>query len=71
LIHDAHLDANKAGPLEVAEYSVFLMHATVGRCYSVEEIALWLLEVGLEGVVRLPTAAYRSVIVATKRKDDD
>jgi 3-hydroxy-5-methyl-1-naphthoate 3-O-methyltransferase len=71
VIHDAHLDADKAGPLEVAEYSVFLMHATVGRCYSVEEIALWLAEVGLGSVVHLPTAAYRSAIVATKPKDYD
>lgn len=34
VIHDAHLNADKTGPLPVAAYSVMLMHGTEGRCYS-------------------------------------
>lgn len=66
VIHDAHLDADKTGPLAVAEYSVFLMHATVGRCYSVRELGIWLEAEGLADVLHLDTTAYRSAVVATK-----
>ena len=38
LDHDAHLDADKRGPLPVAEYSVLLMHSTPGKCWSVGEL---------------------------------
>lgn len=66
LIHDAHLNREKTGPQEVAEYSVLLMHATEGRCYSVGEIEALLEEVGFMDVEQLPTAASRSVISARK-----
>jgi acetylserotonin N-methyltransferase len=66
VIHDAHLDADKSGPLEVAEYSVFIMHATVGRCYSVAELASWLEAEGLADVAHVPTTAFRSAVVANK-----
>jgi len=36
--HDTHLNAEKTGPLPVAEYSVFLMHATPGTCWAVDEL---------------------------------
>ena len=35
MIDDAHLNADKSGPVEVAEYSVFVMHAAEGRCDSI------------------------------------
>ena len=38
VIHDAHLNAGKTGPLPVATYSVMLMHGTEGRCYSIAEM---------------------------------
>ena len=66
LIHDAHLNENKAGPIHVAEYSVMLMHSTNGRCYSVREMKGYLREVGFAGSRFLPTAAARSVIIARK-----
>src|SRR3989441_1121317 len=66
-IHDAHLDANKAGPLHVAEYSAMLMHSTEGRCYSVAEIEAELVRIGFVDVQFQPTAASRSVVCARKR----
>ncbi len=65
-IHDAHLDANKAGPLHVAEYSAMLMHSTEGRCYSVAEMEAELVRIGFVDVQFQPTAASRSVISARK-----
>ena len=38
VVHDAFLNAAKTGPLHVAEYSVLLMHASEGRCYSTAEM---------------------------------
>ena len=67
LIHDAHLNRDRTGPLEVAEYSVLLMHATEGRCYSVAEIESYLLEAGFKDVEHRPTAASRSVIWAVRK----
>ncbi|MGH3908964.1 MAG: methyltransferase, partial [Pseudonocardiaceae bacterium] len=36
--HDSHVDADKRGPLPVAEYSILLMHSTPGKCWSIGEI---------------------------------
>jgi predicted O-methyltransferase YrrM len=66
IIHDAHLNAEKNGPLPVAAYSAILMHSTQGRCYSVAEIERWLGEAGFHNVTFQPTAADRSVITARK-----
>lgn len=66
IIHDAHLNERKTGPLHVAEYSVMLMHSTEGRCYSVAEMADYLGEAGFVKATFTPTAAARSVITATK-----
>lgn len=66
LIHDAHLDADKSGPLPVAEFSVLLMHSTGGRCYSVQEMEEILRECGCSEVIHTDTAADRSVVVGTK-----
>jgi len=66
LVFDAHLNADKSGPLEIAEYSVFLMHATEGRCYSVRELSDWLTQLGFAKIEHVPVAAHRSAVVATK-----
>lgn len=66
IIHDAHLDRDKTGPLHVAEYSVMLMHSTEGRCYSVAEISEFATAAGFSNVQFTPTAAARSVITAVK-----
>lgn len=66
LIHDAHLNAEKDGPLAVAEYSVLLMFLTEGRCYSVSEMEEVLAEVGFSEITYVPTVANRSVIVGNK-----
>jgi SAM-dependent methyltransferase len=67
VIHDAHLNDQKTGPLEVAEYSVLLLHACEGRCYSVPEMRGWLEEAGFEDVRFTPTAAHRSAVTARRR----
>jgi len=66
VIHDAHLNADKSGPLHVAEYSVMLMHSTAGRCYSIAEMESYLNEAGFSSAEFTPTAASRSIIVAKK-----
>ena len=67
VVHDAHLNPEKSGPLHVAEYSVMLMHSTEGRCYSVAEMETFLEEVGFVNARFTPTVAGRSVVVAQKR----
>ncbi len=37
VIHDAFINADKTGPMPVAEYSVLLMHASQGKCYATSE----------------------------------
>jgi 3-hydroxy-5-methyl-1-naphthoate 3-O-methyltransferase len=66
IIHDAHLNEAKSGELHVAEYSVMLMHSTEGRCYSVKEMSDYLQNSGFVKPRLTPTAAARSVIVASK-----
>ena len=67
-IHDAHINAEKSGPLPVAEYSVILMHSTEGKCYSVAEMNGYLAEAGFVEMEHHPTAADRSVIIARKTR---
>jgi 3-hydroxy-5-methyl-1-naphthoate 3-O-methyltransferase len=64
--HDVHIDADKAGPLPAAEYSVLLMHSTPGKCWSVGELATFLGDVGFTDVEHRATAGDRSVVVARK-----
>jgi SAM-dependent methyltransferase len=66
VVHDAILDADKRGPLPVAEYSALLMNVTRGRCYSVAELAGFLVEAGFGEPDHLPTAADRSALVARR-----
>ena len=66
MIHDAFLNAAKNGPLHVAEYSVLLMHASEGRCYSTREMEQYLTEAGFRRPVYRDTAAARGIMTATK-----
>ena len=66
IVHDTFLNADKTGPLHVAEYSVLLMHVTQGRCYSEAELAEWAGDAGFKLLHHLPTAAIRSALVFAK-----
>jgi predicted O-methyltransferase YrrM len=68
VIHDAHLNADKTGPLPVAAYSALLMTITEGKCYSEAEMGGYLAEAGFGEAVSAPTAADRSIITARKMK---
>jgi len=64
--HDTHVDADKRGPLAVAEYSVLLMHSTPGKCWSVRELAEMVERVGFVDIEHRPTAGDRGVLLARK-----
>ena len=66
IIHDAHLNADKTGPLPVAEYSTLLMSVTEGKCYSTSEMEALLSEAGFREFHFEPTAADRSILTARK-----
>jgi hypothetical protein len=66
LVHDAHLNADKTGPLPVAKYSALLMSVTEGKCYSVAEMETLLGEAGFRDVRFAATVADRSVMTARK-----
>jgi predicted O-methyltransferase YrrM len=66
VIHDAHIDADKQGPLPVAKYSALLMNVTEGKCYSVAEMYSMLGDAGFTDCRHVPTVADRSVITARK-----
>ena len=67
IIHDAHINADKTGPLPVAAYSALLATITEGKCYSEKEMADYLAEAGFVDFTFAPTAADRSVIMARKK----
>jgi hypothetical protein len=64
VIHDAHINADKTGPLPVAAYSALLMNITEGKCYSVSEMEDFLAGAGFSGLRFYPTAVDRSVMAA-------
>jgi hypothetical protein len=66
IIHDAHLNADKTGPLPVAAYSVMLMHGTEGRCYSVAEMFERTSAAGFRDQAFVETAGDRSLVIARK-----
>jgi len=66
VIHDAHINAAKTGPLPVAAYSTLLMTITEGKCYSEQEMADYLKKAGFTRVEHFATASDRSVITASK-----
>lgn len=64
--HDVHINATKTGPLAAAEYSVFLIHSTPGKCWSTSELTPMLQEAGFASATCRPTAADRSAVIAQK-----
>jgi hypothetical protein len=68
IIHDAFINADKAGPLPVAAYSALLMHSTQGKCYSTAEYQGFLGEVGFREFQFFTTAADRDAMTAQKPK---
>ena len=66
VIHDAHINADKSGPLPVAAYSALLMTITEGKCYSEKEMSECLSAAGFRNSAYQPTAADRSIITARK-----
>jgi len=68
VIHDAHVNAEKTGPLPVAAYSTLLMTITEGKCYSQNEMRALLEKAGFMDVRHNETVADRSIITARKCK---
>ena len=66
IIHDAHINRKKTGPLSVAEYSVLLMFLSEGKCYSITEMKDLLEKAGFKNIEYRPTILNRSVIIARK-----
>jgi predicted O-methyltransferase YrrM len=66
VVHDAFINAEKTGPLHIAEYSALLMNITEGKCYSIGEMRSYLFDAGFEWMDHQPTAVGRSFIVAQK-----
>jgi SAM-dependent methyltransferase len=66
VIHDVIINEEKSGPLPAAAYSAMLMHATEGKCYSVNEYYSGLAEAGFRDFGFQNTAADRSIITAQK-----
>jgi SAM-dependent methyltransferase len=64
--HDTHVDADKRGPLPVAEYSVLLMHSTPGKCWSIGELTEMAERTGFVDIEHRPSAGDRSVLLASK-----
>ena len=67
IIHGALINADKTGPLPVAEYSALLMNITQGKCYSVTEYAQLLEAVGFEVGQYKETTGDRGFLTAIKR----
>ncbi len=66
IIHDAHINKTKTGPISVAEYSVLLMALSTGKCYSILEMKEVLEETGFRNIEYKPTVLNRSIITAQK-----
>lgn len=66
VIHDAHLHADKTGPLPVAAYSALLMSVTEGKCYATSEMETLLKEAGFHTIIHAETTADRSLLTALK-----
>ncbi|MFD2256705.1 methyltransferase [Luteolibacter algae] len=67
IIHDAFIDDDKCGPVEIAEYSALLMNITQGKCYSVAEYAGILAPLGFEIGSFNPTISKRGFVTAIKK----
>jgi hypothetical protein len=66
MIHDAHINPDKSGPLSVAEYSILLMFSTQGKCYSIFELGEIMDSVGFTDIKEIKTIGNRSIIIGRK-----
>lgn len=66
VIHETFLNAEKSGPLPVAEYSCILAHSTQGRCYSSAEMSALLEKAGFVNPRYFDTAGDRGAVVAVR-----
>ncbi|MBN2238221.1 MAG: hypothetical protein JW712_00475 [Dehalococcoidales bacterium] len=66
ILHDAHVNEDKTGPVSVAEYSVLLMFLSQGKCYSIREMRDVLTGIGFRNIEYRPTILNRSIITAEK-----
>jgi hypothetical protein len=66
VIHDSHTNRKKTGPLPVANYSVFLMTSTEGKCYSIAEMEAFLAGVRFRDAACHDTVLSHSVITAVR-----
>ena len=66
IVHDAFINAEKTGPLHVAEYSALLMQITEGKCYSTSEMRTLLAEAGFDWQEHQSTEVGRGFIVALR-----
>ena len=66
IIHDAFINAEKTGPLHVAEYSALLMQITEGKCYSIREMQSLLAATGFEWIEHQATEVGRGYILARR-----
>lgn len=66
IIHGAIINADKTGPLAVAEYSSLLMNITQGKCYSVSEYSDMLSPFNLRLVRTADTIGDRGFVLAIK-----
>lgn len=66
IVHDAHINQARKGPVSVAEYSVLLMFMSEGKCYSRGEMKDLLVETGFKDIRHRATIYNRSVITGTK-----
>ena len=66
IVHDAFINAEKTGPLHVAEYSALLMQITEGKCYSTGEMRALLGETGFDWQEHQSTEVGRGFITARR-----
>ncbi len=66
ILHGAILDADKTGPLPVAEYSALLSNITQGKCYSVAEYGRFCRDHGFGVIRHADTIGDRGVVVARR-----
>ncbi|MFA5309850.1 MAG: methyltransferase [Dehalococcoidales bacterium] len=66
ILHDAHINKARTGPLSVAEYSVLLMVLSEGKCYSFGEMRELLEEAGFSDVGYKRTILNRSIVIGRK-----
>jgi predicted O-methyltransferase YrrM len=66
VIHDAFINADKSGPIPVAEYSVLLMHASQGKCYATSEYDAMLHDAGFVDCHYTETVADRGFMIARR-----